>query len=113
MFAGHSLTTRQDIGAALLDSIDQAIADLLGNGVTDIFYAKLRENGLARGDIPSRLDQFCTLTEYIFGFPSSFVIRRAIAKRLYARLGLSFESHPDWKLVAYVKEATRKLEIEA
>jgi len=78
---------RKDIDRLLMESLDDVLADLLGKRVREAFYDHMERNYyFARDEIPKRLDDFLLLLERTFG-KSGKTIEKAVAKRLYAKLG--------------------------
>jgi len=78
---------RKDLDRLLLESLDDVLADLLGKSVREAFYDHMERNYyFARDDVPKRLGDFLLLLERTFG-KSGRTIERAVAKRLYTKLG--------------------------
>lgn len=95
--------------SAILDSIDEAIEDLLGADVRDAIYDNLeRRNLLPKIELPNHLDIFCQLLDETFG-RGSRTIERAIARRLYKRLGLDFTVILAFNFNDYLEVATRRV----
>ena len=96
----------------LLDSMDEALADLLGRRTREALYDYLARNSLiARNEIPRRLDEFTKLLQIVFGRGSS-TIGKVIAKHLYAKLRLEFVESRSYELVDYVRTARERVEKE-
>ena len=75
---------------ALVDSIDTALADLLGTRAREAIYDHLaRQHLLAKEDVPTHLDEFRSVMKVTFG-ASATTIEKFIARRLYASLGWQF-----------------------
>jgi hypothetical protein len=103
---GSHLNDRRP-NALLLESIDQALTDLLGRRAKEAIYDHLeRRCYMARDEIPGRLADFCGVLEANFG-KGGFTIERTIAKRFYARLDRPFIEYPGYTLPDYVNLATR------
>ena len=103
----HSQT--EPIDALLLESMDEALTDLLGRRTREAVYDYLERNCLvARNEIPSQLDDFFKLLSETFGKGGS-TIGKVIAKRLYAKLGWEFVDINSYELVDYVTAARRRL----
>ena len=75
---------------ALIDSIDTALADLLGTRPREAIYDLLAQRlSLGREDIPTHLDEFRAVLKSSFDATAPR-IEKLIAKRLYATLGWQF-----------------------
>lgn len=86
----------------LLEAIDETLADLLGRHAREAVYDHLERNCyISRNEIPNRLDDFCTLLNANFGTGGK-TIERAIARKLYSKLGKEFEEIDDFGLNDYV-----------
>ena len=96
----------QDFNAILAESIRETIAQLLSPKVVESVFEHLEKvYSIKKDEIPSRLDMLLLALETIFGSRSSGVIGKAIARRLYSRLGLEFSDDPQMNLVGYVEKA--------
>jgi hypothetical protein len=96
----------------LLESMDEALADLLGRRTREAVYDYLERNRLiARSEIPKRLDDLFKLLNETFG-KGATTIGKVIAKRLYAKLGWEFVELPAYALTDYVEAAKVRLERE-
>ena len=94
---------------ALLESIDETISVLLSPEVNDALYLHLwRVHMVSRNDTPYRLEILCSTLEKVLGRGSKIVCK-LIARRLYAKLGLTFFDNPTLTLIDYVEEAKIKL----
>jgi len=99
------------IDALLLESMDEALTDLLGRRTREAVYDYLERNCLvARNEIPERLDDFSKLLIETFG-KGGRTIGKVIAKRLYTKLGWEFVDVHSYELVDYVMAARRRLAI--
>ena len=106
----QELQLGKEFNDALVESIDEAITDLLGRAITDALYAHLQTvHSISRDGLPHRLDSLTTPLQRIFGAPSSQTITRAIAKKFF-KLGLEFTANPTRTLLEYVDEAKMKLQ---
>jgi len=95
----------------LVESIDETITDLLGRAVVDALYAHLQTfHSISRDEIPYRLDTLFAILEKILGVRSSQTIAKAIARKVYLKLGLEFTGNPSRTLLEYVDEAKMKLQ---
>lgn len=91
-------------------SIDESLAAVLGTIVRDAVYLRfLTKYSLTREQTPKHLDTFQTTMEDCFGPVAAKVLSRAIAKRLYSELHLTFIANPAYGLIEYVEEAKSKL----
>lgn len=89
----------------LLESVDEALADLLGKRAREAIYDYLeRKCYMSRDEIPERLGEFCNLLLENFGRGSK-TIEKAVAKRFYAKLGKEFIDVYGLTLEDYVKKA--------
>lgn len=90
----------------LFDSVTDALTDVLGAKFTENFF-RLLEAGfkITKMEFPDRLDSFSSVLSTIFGSPGALVLGRAIAKRLYAKLELSFVEKAGYTLLNYAAEA--------
>ena len=95
-----------EFNSLLLDSVDEALIDLLGAKFKDRFFTLLEaERQISKMAIPDRLDSFTSVLATVFGAKAAFVIGRAIAKRLYARLEIQFVEKDSYTLLNYGIEA--------
>lgn len=103
------LTTLNDeLNSAFLESMDEAITRLLSQEVVDALYSDLKnKRSINREQIPDNLPTLCIVLEKYFGIGAR-TIGRAIARRLYSKLGLEFVSMGDYQLINYVEGAKRK-----
>ncbi len=93
----------------LLDSIDEALTDLLGPRAREAIYDYLERNCLlARNEIPTRLGDFFRLLEGTFGRGCK-TIGKVIAKRLYAKLSWEFVEIENFELADYVELVKTRL----
>jgi hypothetical protein len=100
----------REFNDVLVESIDEAITDLLRRPVVDALYAHLQTfHSIARDEVPCRLDTLMTTLEKTFG-SSARIITKAIARKFYLKLGLEFTDNPSHTLLEYVDEAKIKLQ---
>lgn len=98
-----------DFGAALIESVDEAIKMLFSEEVLEALFLNLKERrSITREEIPNELPTLCIVLEKYFG-PSSRTIGRMIARRLYAKLNLEFVAVPHFQLPDYVDTAKKRL----
>ena len=96
----------------LVESIDETITALLSQEVSKAIFTHLDQGySISKQQVPEQLELLFSTLESIFGTPSSKTISKAIAKRLYTKLGLTFPKHdsPSLTLIEYVGEAKIKL----
>jgi hypothetical protein len=100
----------REFNDVLVESIDEAITDLLSRPVVDALYAHLQTNySISRDEVPCRLDTLITTLEKTFG-SSARIITKAIARKFYLKLGLEFTGDPSRTLLEYIDEAKMKLQ---
>jgi hypothetical protein len=105
----HAVGSDSILDSLILDSIDKALGDLLSVRVREAIYDSLeRMKLLARTEIPQHLDVFFGLLEETFG-KGSRTIGKAVAKRLYSRLGWEFTETPGFEFPDYLQMARRRL----
>jgi hypothetical protein len=93
----------------LVESVDEALIDLLGRRAREAIYDHLERNYLvARNEIPDRLRDLFMVLDETFG-KGSRTISRVIAKRLYAKFGWEFVDMPSYELEDYLKVARERL----
>jgi len=91
-------------------SIDETLAAVFGFAVRDAVYlALLTKYSVTREEVAKRLSNFQKMLEIEFGQRGANVLSRAIAKRLYSELHLTFVEDPAFKLPEYVEAAKSKL----
>ena len=102
----------EQVDVLLIEAMDEALSDLLGRKARDAVYDYLERNcRVARNDIPSRLEDFFTLLDDLFGKGGS-TIGRVIAKRLYFKMGWEFMDVHSYNLIDYVEAARSRFERE-
>jgi hypothetical protein len=99
------LPGQPDFSAALLESIDEAIGAVLGQDVVPALHLNLKnKRSIDRAEIPDNIPTLCVVFEKYFG-PGARTIERAIARRLYSKLGLEFSRRDHYELTDYVENA--------
>jgi len=94
----------------VLKSIDETLVEVLGSTVRDAMYlALLTKFSVTREEVAKHIDTFQTMLENSCGPRVTKVLSRAIAKRLYSELHLTFVQDPAFGLPEYVEEAKGKL----
>ena len=95
----------------LLDSVAETFREVFSEEFGVVFYDYLeRTFSITRTLIPERLDEFQSALSKTFGQSASSVLAKAIAKRLYLRVGLRFAEKPGYTLLQYIREAETNLE---
>jgi hypothetical protein len=101
-----------EFNRALLQSLKETITALLGKSVAGaLSYHLYAYLGIAEDDIPSHLNALFSTLNHSFGV-SGNVIGRAIVKRFYAKLGLTFVETPNVTLIQYIEDAKLKFMTE-
>lgn len=89
---------------ALLKNIDDGLM-VLGESVKQAIYFHLEKmSRLKRDMIADNPEAFSSGLETILGAGAE-VIEKAVAKRLYSKLGLEYVEKTDYRFADYVKEA--------
>jgi hypothetical protein len=95
----------RDFNSLLLECIQETITALLSQQVTESIFAHLKAtHNISKEDVPNSLNLLTSTLEMTFG-SSAKIVGKAIAKRLYARLGLEFSNDHRRTLVDYVEQA--------
>jgi hypothetical protein len=90
----------------LLGSIDDGLADILGEQFKETFYKHIEQKfHIARSSLPNRLDLLTSALSAVLGDAGGMVMGRAIAKRFYSKLGLRFIQKQNHSLENYVTDA--------
>lgn len=96
----------REFNDVLLQSIEGTLTTLLSREVVKALYSYLQAaHAISRAEVPYRLDTLSSVLEQTFGGPSSATICRAIARKFYATLDLTFSDNPGRSLVEYVETA--------
>jgi hypothetical protein len=104
-----SVLIMTDFDSILIESIDGTISSILGRRILESAYGFMAKDcGITKEHIPDRLDEFDDALVKMFGVGGT-TIGRAIARRLYAQLGLEFIPHYRKRLADYVEEAKGRL----
>lgn len=97
-----------DLNCALLDAIEETISGLLSRSVLAALYEHLAQrHSIARSELPSRLETLCEVLQQTIGYSATRTVERAIAKALFSRMKIPFNSSPNRTLVDYVEEAKK------
>ena len=103
--ASSAKTPDPSFNVLLIDAIDETMFDLFGSAVVRSLHEHLLKfHELRREEIPDRLDVLTYTLERTFG-ASSKIICRAIARKLYIKLGLTYYDNPGRTLIESVDEA--------
>jgi len=95
---------RTDFNALLVDSVDEAISEVLGSRVTSAFWHHYQAFlGITRDEMPYRLDTLFASLKGTFGVGGE-TLGRHIVKKLYAKANAPLELKPDHTLAEYVEE---------
>lgn len=99
-----------EFNEALVKSLDETLAGVLSKEVVAAFYTHLEKaHSISKNEVPYRLDTIFATLEKTFGGQGSRTLSRAIAKRFYSNLGLSFHDNPNRTLVEYVEDAKHQI----
>ena len=115
-FQGPLIKLRQpqhgrEFNDLLLESIDETLTILLSREVVDALYGYLQKaHSISRDQIPTRLDTLSSILARTFGLPSSATISKAIARKFYSKLALTFSDNPGGSLLGYVERAKMMLQ---
>jgi hypothetical protein len=100
-----------NLNKLLISAIDEAIADLVGPKVVEVLHEHLLKfYGITADEIPYKLPMVDYALDKAFA-PSSRIIEKYVAKKLYQHLGLRFVELPDCVLFAYVENAKKMLQV--
>jgi len=91
----------------IVESVDEALEDLLGTPVVEAFYAYLLEIGLSRNNLAEKIKVLCSALDTTFE-ESSLTIQRGIARRLFSKLELPFVPVESAGLLDYINEAKKR-----
>jgi hypothetical protein len=98
------------IDGPLVESVDDTLRELLSEQVRKAFYDHMETaHSLPRTLIPERLGDFQSVLSKTLGDTGREVLEKAIAKRLYLKLGLRFTEKHSYTLLQYVRDAEEKL----
>jgi hypothetical protein len=99
----------------LLDCIDAVLTEVLGRRVREAIYDHLtRHSSLGKDEIPTHLDEFCSLLQKHFG-KGAVTLEKRIVKHLYSRLGCKAVDIPNFgladhfELVSSINERAEKV----
>jgi hypothetical protein len=97
----------------LAASIHEVLGDLMGTRAREAIYSYLERNyQIARDLIPRNLETFFAVLEQICG-KSSRTIGRAVAARLFAKLGWKFTEVKGFEFLDYLEAARARITRES
>ena len=92
-----------EFNGLLIDSVDEAISEVLGDKVTSAFWRHFQAFiGLSRDEMPDHLDKLFLALRGAFGVGGE-TLGRVIIKKLYAKANLPLELKPDRTLTEYAE----------
>ena|GEM_PF-562535 len=90
-----------EFNALLIDSVDEAISEVLGGRVTRAFWYHYQAFlGIGRDEMPDHLDKLFSSLKGMFGVGGE-TLGRVIVKKLYAKANIPLELKPDRTLTEY------------
>jgi len=105
----YSLNKFLEFDRVLLEAVDEGLM-VLGGGVRQVIYYHLEHKCyLCKEDIPNKLEAFVDALERIFLPPGAKVIEKLVTRKLYGKLGLSFEEAGHHSFKDYVEKARRRV----
>ena len=97
---------KDNVCDALLESIDETMTALLSREVADALYLHLQTvHSIPRDEVPYKIEAICSTLNKVFGASGTATICKAIARRLFVKLELTFPNSPPRTLSEYVEEA--------
>ena len=98
----------QRFDSAVLEAVDYGLA-ALGETVRQAIYSYIEmKYQVKRQEVPEKLDVFRKASGGLFGAGAK-VVEKLIVRKLYSKLGLSFEEHENWTLVEYVDDVKKRV----
>jgi len=105
----HLPAHTNQFGALLLESIDEALTDLLGRRAREAIYDHLeRDHRVARNELPDQIETFVELLQETFGRGGK-TIGKVVARRLFSKLDWEFNEIPGYDLGEYVETARERI----
>jgi hypothetical protein len=102
---------KSEFDRALLDSMDETLAEVLSADFREKFYSHLEVRlGIKKTAFPSHIDGLASAFSTTFGSAGSLVLGRAIAKKLCSKLGIPFIEKTGYTLLDYFREAKIKMQ---
>ena len=110
----HGATSQpREFDHLLIDSVDQALGDLLGGRIRDQIYDYLAaHHNYGREEIPRRIDDFYAFLENTFASGGK-TIGRTIIRRLFDKLGYEFVNVPGFEFFDYLEAVKARVAREA
>lgn len=100
------MSDRSDFDAILSECKHRTAAEVLSPQVADALDKHLETvHHDKSAELPSRLDVMLKTMQALFGSGGTKTVGKAIAKRLYSRLGLEFATDPRKTLLEHVQYA--------
>ena len=100
---------RTDFNDLLVDSVDEAISEVLGNRVTAAFWYHYQAFlGITRDEMPYRVDTLFASLKGTFGVGGE-TLGRVIVKKLYAKANVPLDLKVDRSFTEHVEELKRIL----
>ena len=94
-----------------LESIDETIAALLSQEVVTALYLHLqRAHSIPRNEVPNKIEALCSTLNKVFGTSGTAAISKAVARKLFMKLGLTFSDNPPLTLAEYLEVAKSMVE---
>jgi len=111
---GDDYLLAEKFDSLLLESIDESVRGVLGEGpLQAMFYSLEKHLGLRREEIPRRLGDFERGLVDLFGRRSAPVIIRIIVRNLSRKLEIPYYQRSDCNFQTYVEECKRRYEKKA
>ena len=101
---------KSDFSKLFLESIDEALNQILGENLTNIvYYYFQRYFSLKKKDFPTKVEEFAEALEKSFGTGAP-IIKKIVVKNLYAKLEIDFTEKEDFDFIGCIDFAKRKME---
>jgi hypothetical protein len=106
----HQDTTLQDFNKELLKAINETFFSLLGQGALYSLTDYLKQHhSISPSEWPDHLDLLLGFVGSCLGSATEKTVGRAIAKRLYWKLGMEFTNNPTYTIFDYIHDAKLKI----
>ena len=92
-----------------MEAVDEGLLALGDAARRAIYWHMENRLSVRRGEIPDKPGRFAEALEDMLGAGAG-VLLKFMARRLYAKLGLSFEETPGWGFKDYVENAKKRVE---
>jgi hypothetical protein len=97
---------KDKVSDAFLESVDETITALLSREVVEALYLHLQTvHSIPRDEVSYKIEALCSTLNKIFGTSGTETICKAIARRLFVKLELTFPNSSPRTLPEYVEEA--------